>query len=186
MSAAQQHFDRGGVLSRRRAVLTFATHVRVAATRPSRARRHTPTPPPVSLHRATQPGQSDLPVIARIVRRTTVELRAGKRPGRGTILFALLALAILGAIALPAVRSVRDETARLATVEAPALESSASERVFLRVPGAWTLEAPRSPVLVPAPRVLPMPVRPARAPSHAVAAAHRAGKHARSRSVARR
>ena len=82
MPGAAQRFDSGGVLSRGRAVLTFATALRVVATsRAGEVPAHAdvPTPPPMSSGFVTRLPLSELPVISRIVRRTATFERTRPR-----------------------------------------------------------------------------------------------------------
>jgi hypothetical protein len=120
-------FDLGGVLSRAQPVLTFATSRHTAkqvAARPSEA-----TDPACTNLRARQ----SLPVIGRIVRRTSAVDRALllapgncrqvttalagflRRSGVGPLIVGVLALATLGAIAGLGMRSLSEEVVASAT-----------------------------------------------------------------------
>ena len=107
-----RRLDSGAVLSRARPVLTFATHVPQDEedARDAGALEPTPTPSAVLLSPATRVTQ--LPVIARIVRRRTALDAASpllswlarapglvRRSGAGTMVVAGLVIGTLGAIA---------------------------------------------------------------------------------------
>jgi hypothetical protein len=124
-----QPFGSGGVLSRAQPVLTFAASLRALTTEtlpaPSEARVRSEATGPREGTRS-----SELPIVARIVRRTTAMERAQlfaprafflgpaflvwvrallRRSGLGPLIVGLLALATLGAIAGLGVRSLSDD-----------------------------------------------------------------------------
>jgi hypothetical protein len=145
MPGAAQRFDSGGVLSRGRAVLTFATALRVVATsRAGEVPAHAdvPTPPPMSSGFVTRLPLSELLVISIIVRRTTTFERT--RPRLGALLFASLALATLGTIAGMGMSSLSE----LPAAEAAPFETTGTERLLLRTPVFRRVEL-SAPVVVP-------------------------------------
>jgi hypothetical protein len=214
-----EHFDSGAVLSRARPVLTFASVVdgeaSMASAVSTRPRVDTPTPSGISLaevHRHKRP--ATLPVISRIVRRTSVrDLFWGeplgrvsgllRRSGVGTLVVGALGLATLGVIAGLGMRSLSDEATNAVSAAGvqPVYDAVATERLLARAPLAPRMDQPMT-----MPRVEPLPVvstrpaaaaaRPQRtvvAPSHAAPrafaaahAAHAAAKRASSSAVARR
>lgn len=201
-----ERFDSGAVLSRARPVLTFSTLAGAESAGPARADA---TPPPVSWHEATAaraggafPGRPPaLPVIPRIVRRTMIDDRAllrpiaqaahvAKRAGLGTLVFVVLGLGTLGAIAGLGMRSLAEEGAVTQGAEAPAAamahtsDARASEHLLARAPLAVrTDHVEPARVDPPVHADPPRPSRPAPAtvshpaPSHlAFASSHAAAK----------
>ena len=179
-----ERFDSGGVLSRARPVLTFATAMHGEAPPFASAPGGTPAPVPMSWSGAELPRRNDLPVIPRIVRRTRTEqllqpiaqaVLAARRAG-GMLLFGALGLATLGAIAGLGLRSFPDETSTpVVSGAAHVLGARATERLFARAPLAPRVDRTIPP---PAPRVAVVAVRASPASPHAAfAAAHPARKH---------
>jgi hypothetical protein len=181
MSEGQQ-FHSGGVLRRARAVLTFATAIRVDPTRHPRVGAAPPTLDPVSLPSALLP-QGSLPVISRIVRGTgfadLVRLPpmgrgvvALKRVGLGSVLFAALGLAILARAAAPRTRSLSEEGGlATATAEERVTEASARESLLACAVPPSRVEgpAPAAPARIPSFH-LTLAVRPRAHPTHGVPA----------------
>lgn len=195
-----ERFDSGGVLSRARPVLTFATVVRGETLPSVNPRGGTPIPVPMSWSGPPLPRRNDLPVLPRIVRRTATEqllepfacaLRAVRRGG-GTLLFGALGLATLGTIATLGLRSLPDEPTPVVSGAAHAFDATATERLLARAPQALRVEwaAPLLPAATPAPRVaavaLPVPARTAPAPSHPGFSTHATKKRAAASALARR
>jgi hypothetical protein len=125
-------FGSGGVLERRRAVLTFATAPRPAQRRAS---FDTPTPSPVE-----RPADcAELPVIARIVRPTAVE----RAPVKSAAIWVGGAIAVMAALATAANavhRSVEDAAAARAS-SARSSMSTAAEFRLVRVTPEVRIEA---------------------------------------------
>ncbi|HEY6462088.1 MAG TPA: hypothetical protein VIY73_18105 [Polyangiaceae bacterium] len=155
-----ERFDSGAVLSRATPVLTFSTlgAVDESSSDPlrSRANARMPTLAPVWTERVDPAARRNpsLPVIPRIVRRTLIVDSAlvaplaraagvARRAGLGTLLFAALGLATLGAIAGLGMRSLSDEFAVSSAVDlaAPphAYDATGVEHLLAR-----TLPADRS------------------------------------------
>ena len=179
-----ERFDSGGVLSRARPVLTFATAMHGEASPFASALSGTPVPVLMSWSGAELPRRNDLPVIPRIVRRTRTEhllepiaraVLAARRTG-GMLLFGVLGLATLGAIAGLGLRSFPDEApTSVVSGAAHAFDATATERLFARAPLAPRVDPTIPP---PAPRVAAVAVRARPASPHApAAAAHPARKH---------
>lgn len=185
-----ERFDSGGVLSRARPVLTFATVVPGEAPPSAIPRRNTPAPVSMSWSGPPLPRRNDLPVIPRIVRRTTMEqllepiarVALAVRRAGGMLLFAALGLATLGAIAGLGMRSLPDDAATPSVSAAHVFDATATERLLARAPLALRVDRMIPP---PAPRVAPAPapVRASPAPSHAAFAAARAAKKRTSSTV---
>jgi hypothetical protein len=214
-------FDSGAVLTRARPVLTFTSVDAPKATRPMRPRAETPTPPGVTVsdmavtRAKPAKGASGLPVIPRIVRRTTITdskvlkpiVRAAtiaKRAGIGSLVVAALGLATLGSIAGLGMRSLSDEATTAPAAASPATgmvhvaDATASERLLARAPlpvrvdhVAPPVDRVTPPVHVDPPRLAhAAPPHPKTAPSHLTfTASHHAAataKHSSSSQLARR
>jgi hypothetical protein len=184
-----ERFDSGGVLSRARPVLTFATVVGGEAS-PSfvSPRTSTPVPVPMSWSGPQLPRRNDLPVIPRIVRRTTLEQLFGPivdaaftvRRAGGMLLFAALGLVTLGTIAGLGVRSLPDEPSAPAVCGAAhAFDATATERLLARAPLTLRIDRPATlPSPAPLPQAARAPVRASPAPARtAFATVHAAKKH---------
>ncbi|HEY8089177.1 MAG TPA: hypothetical protein VIF09_15065 [Polyangiaceae bacterium] len=219
-----EQFDSGAVLSRATPVLTFGSLERAekdAALRSasSHGPRGDDSPDPSFAwhedvrHRDKGP---TLPVIPRIVRRTRIgdgallqpvvaAAHAAKRAGVGTLVFAAMGLATLGAIAGLGMRSLSDEQVSAAAAVAPpapelAVPAHASDAVAAERLLARSTPAPRwehAPALASASTLAHAPspsshVRPLHPPPphQAFAAAHAAHaatrKHAATTALARR
>jgi hypothetical protein len=194
-----ERFDSGGVLSRARPVLTFATVVRGETLPSANARSGTPIPVPMSWSGPPLPRRHDLPVLPRIVRRTAMEqlvepfARAAHavRRGGGMLLFGALGLATMGTIVALGLRSLPDEPTPVVSGAAHAFDATATERLLARAPQAVRVEwAAPPPAVTPAPRVaavaLPVPARMAPAPAHPGFSTHAAKKRASASALARR
>jgi hypothetical protein len=179
-----ERFDSGGVLSRARPVLTFATAMHGDAPAFASAPGGTPAPVLMSWSGAELPRRNDLPVIPRIVRRTATEqilepitraVLAARRAG-GMLLFGVLGLATLGAIAGLGLRSFPEEASTpVVSGAAQAFGARATERLFARAPLVPRVDRTIPP---PAPRVAVVAVRASPASPHvALAAAHTPRKH---------
>jgi len=137
--------------------------------------------------------RNDLPVIARIVRRTPIEqllepivgAALAVRRASGMLLFATLGLATLGAIAGLGLRSVPDEAETPAASGAShGFDATATERLLARAPLPLRVDRTIPP---PAPSVAAALVRASPAPAHAAfTTAHTAKKRASSTVVAHR
>jgi hypothetical protein len=181
------------VLFRARPVLTFATLVGDEAVSSASHRSNTPAPVAMSWSGPLAPLRNDLPVIPRIVRRTTFEqilepfvrVALTVRRGGGTLLFATLGLATLGAIAGLGMVSLPDDAPTAVAVGAGhAFDATASERLLARAPLSIRVDRTIPP---PPPQVAVMPARVTPAPSHAsVATAHTAKRRTSSSLVTHR
>jgi hypothetical protein len=221
-----EQFDSGAVLSRATPVLTFGSLERAErdAELRSASRQDDSPVPSLAWHGDVKPRAKGptLPVIPRIVRRTRIgdgallqpvvaAAHAAKRAGLGTLVFAALGLATLGAIAGLGMRSLSDEQVSVsAAIEPPAAELAvpdhASDAVGIERLLARSTPTPRwehAPASVPAPASAPAPAL-AHAPSpysharplhpppphQAFAAAHAARaatrQHAKTTALARR
>jgi hypothetical protein len=190
---AGERFDSGGVLSRARPVLTFATIVPGEAPPSASLRTSTPIPVLMSWSGPELPRHNVLPVIPRIVRRTRIEqflepiARAARtlRRGGGMLLFGALGLATLGTIAGLGVRSLPDDMPTpVVSGAAHVFDATATERLLARAPVALRVDRTIPPA---ASRVASVPVRVSSAPSHvALAAAHVARKHGSMTALAHR
>ncbi|HEY3815685.1 MAG TPA: hypothetical protein VGL81_00860 [Polyangiaceae bacterium] len=151
------------------------------------------------------PRRNELPVIPRIVRRTTMEqlleplvsvARAVRRAG-GMLVFGALGVGTLGTIAVLGLGSQPGEAAPVVSGAARPFDATATERMLARAPAAPRVDrilpppVPRVVAAAPAPVPVPAPVRVAPAPAHATftashVATHAARKHAASSVVAHR
>ncbi|HEX3344539.1 MAG TPA: hypothetical protein VHS09_08185, partial [Polyangiaceae bacterium] len=137
-----ERFDSGGVLSRARPVLTFATSVRGEAATPASPRSHTPPPVALSWSGPPAPRRNVLPVIPRIVRRTPMEqllepfakVLSVVRGAGGTLLFGAMGVATLVAIATLGLGSMADEPAAVVSGAGHASDAAASEPLLARAP----------------------------------------------------
>lgn len=146
----------GAVLSRSTPVLTFSPGVREQAeSPPSVAPRSRALPVPAVP--ATRAARSNLPIVPRIVRRTSLGVdglvapiarAAATSGGRtlGKLLVIAIALAALGLFAGLNMRSLAEEMPAPGTAQLPATvrasDATASERVQARGPLAPRKEAP--------------------------------------------
>jgi len=178
-----ERFDSGGVLSRARPVLSFATAIQGEAPPFVPSPTHTPVPVAMSWSGPELPRRNALPVIPRIVRRTPIEqllepivrVTQAVRRASGMLLFAALGLATLGAIAGLGLRSLPDEAeAPAVSAASHAVDATATERLLARAP--LRLRVDRTIPIPPASTVAAVPVRTSPAPAHA-ALAHTARKH---------
>jgi len=197
-----ERFDSGGVLERARPVLTFATNATNATGRAPAAGPASATPDTIELSWSGPETlrRNDLPVIPRIVRRTTLEhllepfehIASVAWRSAGLLLFGALGLGTLGIIAGLGWRSLPDETSSTFASTRPsrAFDAVATERLLARAPAAMRGDRtipPPPPRAIPgmAPAVAPT-TRPALPGAHANFAAARAPKKQRASVVAHR
>jgi hypothetical protein len=200
-----ERFDSGGVLSRARPVLTFATIVPGEGPPPASLSAAEHVPVALSWSHPELPPRNALPVLPRIVRRSRLEQlfepfeRATSlaRRGAAMILFGALGLGTLGAIAWLGLRPPTDEASTPAlTAAGRTFDAVATERLLARgsVPVRVERTIPPAPSVtpaaappVPAPRVAAVAAHPTPAPAHANSGTARATrKHTPSSIVARR